>query len=490
MNLSVGRLFLFVLLILICGRLSLFTEPLGISVDESTYLTMAERVSAGGTLYVDAVDRKPPGLIWTYQGIASLFGTWNIHAIHFVFLLLSALISMLAFWVTRRHESALLAAAYSTCLTREVYSANAEILMLLLLALSFLFFVKAMEFERPHFRLIFLASLLGSASILFKQYGGIVYALIYLVGMTIFARKRGPSLTEKIKDQFGALGIAAASVFIILGSVSFYFKSRGALEEFWNWYLLDGLKYIQQDASQFNNQFKVVWIFLGILLAWFPLWILAVRMFRQERNRFLALATGGLVGSFITVVLSGRYYTHYFIPVIWFLVILATMRSLNRRWMMLAFLPYLVFIPLNYARELLPWSWAFDKSKQSAIYELGEWIERHSFPEDRIVVWGMASQIYVASHRGSATRFIFSDFVSGRLPGYKSAASIPIPGSMQIFLREIQENKPKFLIDTSTANINDYGNFPLKRFPPLEELVHSKFSLVDRVAGFDVYKRN
>src|SRR3989338_11712450 len=90
------KLIFFLLLILVLGRLSFWTEPYGVNVDESTYMAISEVSSFGGTLYVDAVDRKPPGLFWFFEIIGNLFGPWNIHALHIVFLFLALFLAWMA----------------------------------------------------------------------------------------------------------------------------------------------------------------------------------------------------------------------------------------------------------------------------------------------------------------------------------------------------------------------------------------------------------
>src|SRR5687768_11286862 len=81
-----GSVLLLGLLIIFMGRLVYWTEPLGVSEDESSYLSVVEAWKHYGELYVDAVDRKPPLLFAIYNGIADLTGDWNLTGVHFFFL--------------------------------------------------------------------------------------------------------------------------------------------------------------------------------------------------------------------------------------------------------------------------------------------------------------------------------------------------------------------------------------------------------------------
>ena len=141
-----------VLLFLVLGRLCYFTEPYGVSVDESTYLSIAEVMHSGGVLYKDAVDRKPPGLLWLYQVV----GPWNIHGIHFLFFVQLLFLILLAGWIFKevRPRSStgtvamLLFAFSSSSFPREILSANAEYPMLVCLGISFYLFLRFVDTNR------------------------------------------------------------------------------------------------------------------------------------------------------------------------------------------------------------------------------------------------------------------------------------------------------------------------------------------------------
>ena len=85
-----------VLFILVLGRLVYWLEPLGISVDESNYMAISESWFHYGSSYVDGVDRKPPLLYILFGIVGKLFGTWNIQAIHFVYIGITFALCLLA----------------------------------------------------------------------------------------------------------------------------------------------------------------------------------------------------------------------------------------------------------------------------------------------------------------------------------------------------------------------------------------------------------
>jgi 4-amino-4-deoxy-L-arabinose transferase-like glycosyltransferase len=48
------------------------------------YSVVANEIGDGGRPYIDAVERKPPLLFWTYAAIFKLAGKFNWGALHFV----------------------------------------------------------------------------------------------------------------------------------------------------------------------------------------------------------------------------------------------------------------------------------------------------------------------------------------------------------------------------------------------------------------------
>src|SRR5438067_13900784 len=65
----------------ILTRLPVLRHPQPIS-DEGVYSVVANEILDGGRPYVDAVERKPPLLFWTYAAIFAVAGKFNFIALH------------------------------------------------------------------------------------------------------------------------------------------------------------------------------------------------------------------------------------------------------------------------------------------------------------------------------------------------------------------------------------------------------------------------
>ena len=64
-------------------RLPALVHPQAID-DEETYSVVANVIADGGRPYVDAIERKPPLLFWTYAVIVEAAGKYNWNALHAV----------------------------------------------------------------------------------------------------------------------------------------------------------------------------------------------------------------------------------------------------------------------------------------------------------------------------------------------------------------------------------------------------------------------
>ncbi len=482
MKLSFARLFLLGVVALFIGRLSYISEPYGISVDESTYLSISEVLHSGGTLYKDVVDRKPPGLFAAYFGIGSVFGVWNIHALHFVFFLITLAIALglrrLSLRLTNHQFSAnwvfVAYCLFSSCFPREIISANAEYLMLACLIWAFIWVERS----------TFVAFLLMSVSILCKQYSVLIF-LPYLAMRWIQQRGR-------FRDEFFLFCFAQI---LFGGLVAAYFYWRGALEEFIYYSFLDGLHYVSGSRRVENHSTSGLVAVSGMFFSWLPLWIGAAVLGFKRRSIFDLSLVAAAIGALVTIFLSGRYYTHYFIPFLAFMTVFGVLGILQieqKRWQK-ALVGLSIFIFLGYAffnleRELVSQGWSFTREKQKRLETVADWIKRNSQSSDRIAVWGMASQIYVMSQRGSGTRFVFADFVSGRQPGLKSDVSLPTPGASEKYIEDLVHKSPQYIIDTSSASINDYQWFPLERAVSIHSEVEKRYELVPNDTGFLIWR--
>src|SRR3989440_12247203 len=77
-----------IVLLTVATRLPSLVHPQAID-DEAVYSVVANEIVDGGRPYVDAVERKPPLLFWTYAAIFEVAGKYNWKALHVAALVLT-----------------------------------------------------------------------------------------------------------------------------------------------------------------------------------------------------------------------------------------------------------------------------------------------------------------------------------------------------------------------------------------------------------------
>src|SRR5215510_8414369 len=65
------------------------------SNDEATYSALAAKLRAGGAMYVDAVDHKPPGITWLYSAASGVPTRYPLQSIRIFVAVLIALTGIL-----------------------------------------------------------------------------------------------------------------------------------------------------------------------------------------------------------------------------------------------------------------------------------------------------------------------------------------------------------------------------------------------------------
>src|SRR5204862_4528924 len=124
-----------IVLLTVATRLPSLVHPQAID-DEAVYSVVANEIVNGGRPYIDAIERKPPLLFWTYAEIFKVAGKYNWVALHTVALLWT-LGTMAGLYVIGRRlfnrETGLIAAllysVFQPWLTSKDLAFNGELLM-------------------------------------------------------------------------------------------------------------------------------------------------------------------------------------------------------------------------------------------------------------------------------------------------------------------------------------------------------------------------
>ncbi|HEX8899505.1 MAG TPA: glycosyltransferase family 39 protein, partial [Chthoniobacterales bacterium] len=484
-----------IVLLTVATRLPSLVHPQAID-DEAVYSVVANEIIDGGRPYVDAIERKPPLLFWTYAAIFKVAGKYNWAALHTVALLWT-LGAMAGLYVIGRRmfnrETGLIAAflysVFQPWGTGKNLAFNGELLMNLPLVWAW-----AIVFGRSESRLrpeLFAAGALLCAGFLLKQPAAIAALPIALyLFLPSYRRSRGLGLNDSIIHA----AILTTGFFGALGLVAIVLQRQGILTEAFYWTLAShGIPHVFWERG--------VLLTLAFIGACLPLVIGAALAFRDrlglwadkraERKALLGLVAASMIGT----AAGARFYPHYYIQLVPPLALLAapyfaafgTGRIKPRFWLVRPAMIIIVLAIAVVAFSISHWRFLLPRREPS---ETARYINAHSAPNDRIFVWGPeASQFYLHAQRRPASRYVLTFpltglIFGGELPGFDTRDRI-VPGSWDALDDDFRNHPPLYIIDLESGPDAQY---PANRFPVLAKWVEQRYEPVARTGQGVVYR--
>jgi 4-amino-4-deoxy-L-arabinose transferase-like glycosyltransferase len=305
-----------VVLLTIAIRLPSLLHPQPID-SESMYSVVANEIVDGGRPYLDAVERKPPLLFWTYAAVFELAGKYNWKVLHVVALVWT-LATMAGLYLigTRLFDrntgliAALFYSVFQPCGRAQNIALDGELLMNLPIVWAW-----AIGFRRSSSRirpeLLLSGALLGVAFLL-KQPAAIaaVPLGIYLLLPSYRTSRRllpTASVTQARCLQQVFLGLSRLWLPCFIG--------QGILREAIYWTIND-------HTIPYVFWKKGILVTLAYVVGFLPLLMGAAMAIRDERaiwtgkNAERTALLGLLVASAVGAAASARFYEHYYIQLV------------------------------------------------------------------------------------------------------------------------------------------------------------------------------
>ena len=442
--------------------------------DEGVRALSALRMLEGARLYADVVTDKPPGASFFYAAVFAALGR-TMKAVHLVAIVWNFATSLLVYLIAARFYgkrtalwAALLFVYFSTnYFTQDMMAANTELLMALPYAAAFyLFMIASVDASKPR-RTGFLlaAGMLTGLAALFKQVGvlNLGFFAVYEIWGAVRVRR-----DEAVRDSLRASLVKSISRLLLIGSgfvsvlVLFvlWLVRIGAFQDFWRNAILLNMFYIDSEPATLWARF-----FLGRGLGFVffnaTIWMLAIWAVKRSlktssehshnhaetdaakfaaSTRFdLAVALWGTV-TLAGVVMSGRFFGHYFIPALPALSLLAArgVRLLGQqlkysrhkmRWKMgvaaLAVLFAIGLLRCHHRTAVLAyetitgsrtrWSanWGMTKRQEEAEV-VSAFVRSKIAPGEPLYIWGYAHDVYWQSGCLPASRYLTPYYIDGR----------------------------------------------------------------------------
>ncbi|HEY2906454.1 MAG TPA: hypothetical protein VGJ29_11195 [Vicinamibacterales bacterium] len=493
-------------------RLPALVRPYFFSSDEAVYSALAVRMLHGVDPYVGAVDHKPVGVDLLYAAVYAVTGPNHMFAIHILLVLIvwsTALVLARAAVLVSGNRAACLAGLFYVCasaagMPRDVQPANTELLLNLPTAVALWLVCRAVvrpvpaaETEpRDHLGLLAAAGVLTAVAGLFKYQASLV-GVAWAVAVVQASGASSRTLRQLTALAAGFLAIAAG----LCGY--FYFRGEWDAFTFWGWRY--NFSYIAALSAR-EKEWNLVRRTGTMMLFWLPLVTLAIVAARRRALPLVVIAW--LACECIAVSVGGRFFLYYYLIALPPLAVAAaigaaaaTMFRPGRRFAGSAGRAVAVLAAVSIvASATLAWTWQTiqpdfrrEHDVESAV---GDYVRTHSAPDDRLFVWGNASQIYYFANRVMGTRFAFCNYHTGKIWGSWAYAvdagdtsMFIVPRAWAELLDDLDRTPPAFIVDTGAGRLASFDRHPIGRYKELAERVARDYRLDAVVAGVPIYRR-
>jgi MFS family permease len=449
--------------------------------DETFLATQAEVINEGGRLYEDAADRKPPLVPYLYAVTFSVLGTDALWSVRVIAMLAVAATALLVALEARRR-----------------YGAPAGWVAGILLVLASVAFApqdgQAANFE------VFMLPAMTAAVLLGAR--GRTRASGFAVGIATLAKQTGAATLLPVLylawRHRGRRGVAGALVgFAIPVAIVALLVGPG---ELLFWAVLGNGSYfgIGSASAYVLGLFAVMT--LGFVAANLPIIWSLPRAWRDRKQIVLEderVETDGdtdlwlwLLSAALSVAVGFRFFGHYYLQLLPPLCLLSAgvlvrrSRVLLRATVALAAVIAVGFSLLGF--WVRPWG---DEPKYEAV---SEYLDRHTSVTDRIFVWGHMPEIYWASDRRPASRFLTSGFPVGdwgSRPDGDTSTNVPTPGAFEQMMEDLRAEPPRVVLDTTPAAFRGSQYSPMSKYPELRTFVDARYTYVRTIDGIAIYEQ-
>lgn len=499
---------------LVLGLLAILAIPACLEeardVDVLLYMASAARANAAGALpYGAAWIEKGPAAMGLFQGIAAVFGRSSFAGVSLVWLACAAA----GAWLARalaREAGATWADGWAALFTVVSLGAvggtlNTEVPAMVLAAAACLAWLRG----RP-----LVAGLLASGAFLCRQNAGVLApALVLLAVLAVTAGdttpRRGVRSGALVVAGFLLPAVAVAAVFALAGDwKAFLFCVYG-----YNAGVYLAATHVTA-ARLARIPWDVVVSFLWPMRTTAALGVAgAIAGWRGSRPaRSLAIVVLALLAAMVPGL---RFFSHYAAVAVPMLAALAAIgleavvaRVPGRAALAIAVVAFVLGTELadrgwldtgarlkawiergGYRAIADPLEWP---GRDESIVPVARYVRENGSPDDRVFVWGMRPHVPVYADRLAATRFVTCTFLTGLVPWERVGSSEDttpwiVPGAWELLARDLDHEKPAFIVDASQDHLFADGAYAIDKFPVLRDAIARDYERVFTSAGRDTF---
>ncbi len=446
-------------------------------IDEGVTFTIAQQLAEGDVLYRDAVDHRTPLVPYLKAIIFLVAGDWNTWAVRCVVAAMLGLTAVLLWRIGRRlgDEATGVASALISIPAMHLLiglpdgpAANTAWFVIFFSSIGFWCFARAIG--RPGFAVGLPVGFAFGLSALCKQPALLDFGVTWVI--ITLAALRQPEDRRALARLFGGQLLGAALP--VVGFAATY-AAQGAWSNFVYYaftyntavYIPAGgdIDYLQAMAEPFRLARQHVPTINVLALAG-GLGLLATavsRLFRRGPLDVLPwLILGWTATGILSTGLSGRTFAHYSVQVLPGLSLAAgwtvaqfyqiARRSDWPRWLGRLSLAATTVAIVVSATPRAVTQFKLTQTWESQNVPTGELLARFSAPTERIFVWGYFPEYHLMAQRLPATRFVYSNFLTGLVPWSEMDAFISTdrwisPGAWDQFRTDFADHPPALIAD-------------------------------------------
>lgn len=489
--------------------------------DEGWNAARAISQAAGGRFYIDAYDHKTPLLYYLHGWVFSLAdGHWRMFVIRCCYIAAVTATGLALAVIGRQlvnRRTGLFAfflfTVFQLCwIAEETYYAGTENFMNAPLAWAVALFLCAGAAWEQGRRVAGLVGDVGAGlciaiGVLFRNSAlpDLAVLLCYLC-CDGWARQR----IGRNSQRMGAVGVG----FVIPCAITVaYLLAAGTWAEarFWNvdfvrLFLLHNpgpWEFVRRGVTKTAMIVGSQLLLYALAAAWVWSWLRTLVRDRAWRANIAprSYPLFWCLGGCTVILAGGRFSTHYYFQLLPALAVLAAMH-LDRVWdgvrertSVRRALAVAMLLPLaGFGTEIVYrighyHGWIGSPSPGRAV---AEYVQTHTSPSDRIVVWGYLPEVYYFADRVSATRFHTITHLTGQIRE-EVTYSTELPQLQKLwrdFWAEMHAHPPVLFIDTSQSfKVSGRFMHSVERYPALMRWLGEHYRHVTTIGHAIIYQR-
>lgn len=477
------------------------------NVDEGVTFTMAAQVRHGDVLYLDAADHRSPLVPYLKAAVFAACGDWNTTAVHVLLALLLGASAVMLWRLCRRlgdEITGVTAALIFSVLSfgmldpADALSANTGWFLVFFSTAGFLAFAFSLAKNSLCFGA--LSGTCFGLAILCKQPGLLDFGVTWVL-LALLATERPTTMPRRQRFQLWLALLTGAA--LPVAAFALYFSAHGALRDAIYYAFTYNTKVYVPEVPQLarlammRRPFELAFDFgpaaLTLVVAGaLALLVHAGRAVRVSPWRLAPLPwliLGWSAAGLLSTGLSGRGFSHYSAQVVpsfslaagWIVARLLEQRLRPGRLLRHVVVPLVVLVALLLGYNIVRRYRQID-TREDFGRMAGEMLARQSAPTDRILIWGYSPDYYAYARRLPASRFLYSNFVTGLIPWtnldpFIDTSYASVPGSHDALARDLARHSPALILDTGTNQ--GYLKYPIAGEPALRSLIQTAYAQVD-----------